>query len=166
MGFEPTKKDFWRSQLSIYTILDFTWKLWIRYWSLTLFFCLMDDPFLSTGWVHFISNFRCVWWTFSFLFYFWKKFVLANSVDPDQTLRSGASDQGLQCLPVSLLKDARHKWGNTDDRLIRIIQTDTRICQVGSSSRFRTCRNGFEGPSLPSTLFCWKAWTRYLILDR
>ena len=30
----------------------------------------------------------------------------ANSVDPDQTPRSAASDLGLHCLPM----DARHKW--------------------------------------------------------
>ena len=35
----------------------------------------------------------------------------ANSVDPDQTPRSVASDLGLYCLPKSLLWDARHKWG-------------------------------------------------------
>ena len=34
----------------------------------------------------------------------------ANSVDPDQTPRSAASDLGLQCLPVYLLWDARLKW--------------------------------------------------------
>ena len=34
----------------------------------------------------------------------------ANSVDPDQTLRSAASELGLHCLPVFLLWDARHKW--------------------------------------------------------
>ena len=30
----------------------------------------------------------------------------ANSVDPDQTPRSAASDLGLHCLPMSLLRDA------------------------------------------------------------
>ena len=35
----------------------------------------------------------------------------ANSADPDQTPRS---DLGLQCLRVSLLWDARHKWVKTD----------------------------------------------------
>ena len=34
----------------------------------------------------------------------------ANSVDPDQTPRSAASDLGLPCLPMSFfLWDARHK---------------------------------------------------------
>ena len=33
----------------------------------------------------------------------------ANSVDPDQTPRSAASDLGLHCLPMSLLLDARLK---------------------------------------------------------
>ena len=35
---------------------------------------------------------------------------IANSEDPDQTLHSAASDLGLNCLPISLLWDARHKW--------------------------------------------------------
>ena len=33
-----------------------------------------------------------------------------QSVDPDQTPRSAASDQGLHCLPMSLLWDASLKW--------------------------------------------------------
>ena len=36
----------------------------------------------------------------------------ANSIDPDQTLRSAASGLGLYCLPMSFLWDARHKWIN------------------------------------------------------
>ena len=32
-----------------------------------------------------------------------------NSVDPDQTPHSAASDLGLHCLPMSLLWDTRHK---------------------------------------------------------
>ena len=34
----------------------------------------------------------------------------ANSVHPDQTPRSAASDLGLHCLPMSLLLGVRHKW--------------------------------------------------------
>ena len=34
----------------------------------------------------------------------------ASTVDPDQALRSVASDLGQHCLPMSLLWDARHKW--------------------------------------------------------
>ena len=37
----------------------------------------------------------------------------ANSLDPDQTPHSAASDLGLGCLPMSHLWDARHKWVNT-----------------------------------------------------
>ena len=36
----------------------------------------------------------------------------ANSVDPDQTPRSAASDLGLHCLSTALLWDAGHKWVN------------------------------------------------------
>ena len=35
-----------------------------------------------------------------------------NSIDPDWTLHSAASDLGLHCLPMSLLWDARLKWVN------------------------------------------------------
>ena len=38
------------------------------------------------------------------------KFKLANSVDPDQTPRSAASDLGLHCLPRSQERDARLIW--------------------------------------------------------
>ena len=38
--------------------------------------------------------------------------INANSVDPDQTPRSAASDLGLHCLPMSHLWDAWHKWAN------------------------------------------------------
>ena len=34
----------------------------------------------------------------------------ANSEDYDQTLHSAASDLGLHCLPMFILRDARHKW--------------------------------------------------------
>ena len=37
----------------------------------------------------------------------------ANNVDPDQTPRSAASDLGLHCLPMSLLRDAWYKLVNT-----------------------------------------------------
>ena len=33
-----------------------------------------------------------------------------NSVDPVQTPRSAASDLGLHCLRMSILRDARHQW--------------------------------------------------------
>ena len=37
----------------------------------------------------------------------------ANSVDPDQTPRSAASDLGVHCLPMSLLWDAWRIWVKT-----------------------------------------------------
>ena len=40
----------------------------------------------------------------SLLFYFFcRKILLANTVDPDQTPQYVASDLGLKCLPVTLL---------------------------------------------------------------
>ena len=54
--------------------------------------------------------------------------LFANSGDPDQMLRSAASDLGLHCLPITRLRVSRLKWVNayqiacsvkisTDDRL-------------------------------------------------
>ena len=50
-----------------------------------------------------ISNFKDVCATFSFLFYFEKIFLLANSEDLDQMpcSENAASDLGLHCLPRS-----------------------------------------------------------------
>ena len=36
--------------------------------------------------------------------------LLANSGDPDQTPHSAASDLGLHCLPVTLLRVSRLQW--------------------------------------------------------
>ena len=36
--------------------------------------------------------------------------LFANSGDPDQTPRSTASDLGLHCLPVTLLRVSRLQW--------------------------------------------------------
>ena len=36
--------------------------------------------------------------------------VIVNSIGPDQTPRSAASDLDLYCLPMSISCDARRKW--------------------------------------------------------
>ena len=54
-----------------------------------------------------MSNFRGVWCTFSFLFYFEWIFLVATNEDSDQTPRS---DLGLHCLPMSQKWDARLIW--------------------------------------------------------
>ena len=38
--------------------------------------------------------------------------LFANSGDPDQTPRSAASDQGLHCLPITLLRVSQLQWVN------------------------------------------------------
>ena len=38
--------------------------------------------------------------------------LFANSGDPDQMLHSAASDLGLHCLPVTLLRISRLQWVN------------------------------------------------------
>ena len=37
-------------------------------------------------------------------------YLSANSGDPDQTPRSAASDLGLHCLPINLLRVSRLQW--------------------------------------------------------
>ena len=46
----------------------------------------------------------------------------ANSIDPDQTPRSAASDLDLHCFQITLLSDARHKWVIT----VNMIGTEVR----------------------------------------
>ena len=49
--------------------------------------------------------------------------LFANSRDPDQTPRSAASDLGLHCLPVTLLRVSRLQWVNSLDRFISTART-------------------------------------------
>ena len=46
--------------------------------------------------------------------------LFANSGDPDQTPRSAASDLGLDCLPITLLRVSRLQWINAE----RMLQLD------------------------------------------
>ena len=61
-----------------------------------------------------ISILRVVGWYmyFSSLLKFYKKFLFANSGEPDQTPHFGASDLVLQCLQMSHKKDAMLIWVN------------------------------------------------------
>ena len=54
-----------------------------------------------------ICHFRGVWSVTSLLFYFSLKIVLASNVDPGQTQYDVASDLGLHCLPMTLLRVSR-----------------------------------------------------------
>ena len=60
------------------------------------------------GLFHF--RYKGVWLVFNNIIFIEIPVFNANSVDPDQTPRSVASDLGLHCLPMSLLWDARLKW--------------------------------------------------------
>ena len=64
-----------------------------------LFHCYMLDKS--------ICHLRVVGSILSLLFYCWWNILLANSVDPDQTPYYVASDLGLHCLPVTLLRASR-----------------------------------------------------------
>ena len=50
----------------------------------------------------------------------------ANSVDPDQTPRSAASDLVLHCLLMFLFWDARHKWVKIFKQNSKVVNGDTR----------------------------------------
>ena len=70
------------------------------------------DPSILINW---LSPFPILWVPhqvcfFSFLFYFQKIFLLANSEDPDKMPHSAASDLGLHCLPMSQKRDSRLIW--------------------------------------------------------
>ena len=58
----------------------------------------------------FSSNIRSVWLVFIVTMFYSNSWFSANSVDPDQTPCSVASNLGLDCLPMPLLWDTRHKW--------------------------------------------------------
>ena len=59
------------------------------------------------------SNVRCIWLVFIIIIFIEILVFNVNSVDPDQTPRSTASDLGLHCLTMSLLWDAKLKWVNS-----------------------------------------------------
>ena len=72
-------------------------------------------------------------------------FVLnANSVDPDQTPRSRASDKGLHCLPEFLLWDTRHKWVNAWPRgyktFFMLNSAEHEICPANKSKITNDCK--------------------------
>ena len=75
----------------------------------------MINPYLTNGFSHHYqlgeSSFILtgVRSDFYFLSHFLMKFLCANRIAPDGTLRSVASHLGLICLPVSHKKDARLK---------------------------------------------------------
>ena len=53
-----------------------------------------------------VSDIRGVWLVLIVTMFLEISELIANSVDPDQTPHSAASDLGLNCLPMSLLWDA------------------------------------------------------------
>ena len=57
-----------------------------------------------------ICHFRGVWSILLLLFYFSWKMLLANTVDPDQMPHDVASDLGLHCLPMTLLRVSWQEW--------------------------------------------------------
>ena len=72
----------------------------------------MFNPFMPSGIFYLnsldqpISSLRAVWSILIITCFIEMPVVNANSVDPDQTPRSVASDLGLHCLPNALRKHA------------------------------------------------------------
>ena len=73
------------------------------------------NPFMPNGLLYFhssgrsVSGVKGVWLLFIIIMFLEISVFDANSVDPDQTPRSAASDPGLHCLPMPFLWGARHK---------------------------------------------------------
>ena len=65
-----------------------------------LFHCLMLDES--------ICHFRSVMSNLSLFFNFYWKILFANNLDPDQMPHDVASDLGLHCLPVTLIRVFRY----------------------------------------------------------
>ena len=57
-----------------------------------------------------ICHFRGVWTILSLLYCFSWKILLANTVDLDQMPHYVASDMGLHCLPMTLLRVSWYEW--------------------------------------------------------
>ena len=53
-----------------------------------------------------------------------------NSVDPDQTPRSAASDQDLHCLSISIIYAARHKLAGPKKRIVLLVAANSSLTQV------------------------------------
>ena len=76
------------------------------------------NPFMPSGLFYrnsldqFISSLRGVRSVLTITMFIEIPVVNTNSVDPDQTPRSAASDLGLHCLPMSYLWAASHKRVN------------------------------------------------------
>ena len=68
------------------------------------------DSSTTTIWIVSISSRRGVWLVLLLKCFTEIPVFDANSVDPDQMQHYAASNLGLNCLPVSLLWDARQKW--------------------------------------------------------
>ena len=73
----------------------------------------------------------------------------ANSLDPDKTPRSVASNQGQHCLPISLLWDARHKWVKNRTLLEGIWCTRR---QIGKHKGCLPCKNDRSSTKLNQSL--------------
>ena len=109
MIFMKISQKFVKSPLKLSLISQISakslWHIYIR--------CF--NPFMLNGLFYLnslgrsIFHIRGVWLVFIIIM-FCRNELNANSVDPDQTPHSVASDLGLYCLPMSILWDARLKY--------------------------------------------------------
>ena len=47
--------------------------------------------------------------------------LFANSEDPDQTSHSAASDLGLHCLPITLLRVSGLQWVKAHEQEVKVV---------------------------------------------
>ena len=101
----------------------------------------------------------------------------ANNVDPDRTPRSAASDLGLNCLPMSLFWETRHKWVKLPFYFDTARRQECFACREGNFNVFLFCFvlfcfASFRGklspePSRPifrKGSVCWNPHTENVVL--
>ena len=65
--------------------------------------------------------------------------LFANSGDPDQTPRSAASDLGLHCLSIILLRVSRLQWVNCDNVVANNLSSSCDITFRTTTDRGSCC---------------------------
>ena len=143
-----------------YACVTSQWKLATLYTSncsdtLNLLICF--NPFLPSGFFYYnsldlsISNIRGVWLDFINTMFYRNLCIYANSVDPDQTPRSAASELGLRCLQMTLLWDARLYWVklNMPSRVILALQSQCCGSTSVTFDRLHYATTSFNSSRIP-----------------
>ena len=103
-------------------------------YSSKLFNPFMPNGFYLDSFNQSISSMRVVWLVFLIPCFIEIPVFNASSADPDQMPSSVASDLGLNCLSMSLLWDARHKWVYR-----RNFSSDSWCLKMSKKTQIRLC---------------------------